>query len=626
MRQALEVAAPVTAAVLTTMAAFLPLMLLPGIVGKFMMVIPLVVTTALAISLIEAYYMLPSHLLTARFDFANPGRIQRFRQNALHTIRIKYTKALTRSLRYPKLMLSSVILLFILSLFSAFAGQANPGLFNQPVLKHFLVKTDFFASDPLRLFYVSIEMPNGTPLDETMRKVVQIEQKVQQHLQPVETRSVVSYAGRMWTDTAPFIGDHYGQILVTLNPKTPAMREVSAVVDAMRDDVTSTLGPSKLFFLEMAGGPPVSKPISVKVRGDNVEQLRAATAEIKTLLGESGFAYDITDDDSPGLQEMVLRINSSNARRAGISPSEISRVMRLMIDGDIVASMRDRGETVDVRVRATPRDVTNIEQNLQVSLAGQDGSLVPLSTLVDISYETGLGNIRHYDFRRTITVESEIDNTQTDAIAANNYIEETWQRDLQARYPGVNLDFSGQLDDINESLNSMGRLMLFGVLLMYLILGTQFRSYFQPLLILATIPMAFTGVVAGLLVTGNPLSLWTLYGVVALTGIAVNSAIVLISAANQRLVAGMSVLHATLYAARRRVIPILITSTTTVAGLFSLATGLGGKSLVWGPVATAIVWGLVVSTVLTLFVVPLLYRMFMVRSKAGRANPHLEHL
>ena len=156
---------------------------------------------------------------------------------------------------------------------------------------------------------------------------------------------------------------------------------------------------------------------------------------------------------------------------------------------------------------------------------------------------------------------------------------------------------------------------------MYLILGTQFRSYFQPFMILATVPMAFTGVVLGMLITGNPLSLFTLYGVVALAGIAVNAAIVLISAANQRLGAGMSVLHATLYAARRRVIPILITSLTTIAGLFSLATGLGGKSLIWGPVATAIVWGLAFSTVLTLIVVPLLYRIFMGRRQRRRLKP-----
>ncbi|HMB59421.1 MAG TPA: efflux RND transporter permease subunit, partial [Xanthomonadales bacterium] len=162
-----------------------------------------------------------------------------------------------------------------------------------------------------------------------------------------------------------------------------------------------------------------------------------------------------------------------------------------------------------------------------------------------------------------------------------------------------------------ESLDSMLGLFLLGLGLIYLIIATQFRSYFQPFLILATLPMAFTGVVFGLLLTRNPLSLYTLYGIIALAGIAVNSAIVLIDAANSRIAAGMRPLHATIYAARRRVIPILMTTTTTIAGLFSLALGLGGKSLLWGPVASSIVAGLAVASVLTLFIIPTLYRAFM---------------
>ncbi len=136
-------------------------------------------------------------------------------------------------------------------------------------------------------------------------------------------------------------------------------------------------------------------------------------------------------------------------------------------------------------------------------------------------------------------------------------------------------------------------------------------------MIIAPIPMATTGVILGLLVTHNAASLYTMYGVVAMIGISVNAAIMLITAANQRLETGMTLLHATLYSARRRVIPILITTLTTIAGLFSLATGLGGESLIWGPVATAIVWGLGFSTILTLFVIPLLYRLFMGRKAYG---------
>jgi multidrug efflux pump subunit AcrB len=207
-------------------------------------------------------------------------------------------------------------------------------------------------------------------------------------------------------------------------------------------------------------------------------------------------------------------------------------------------------------------------------------------------------------------VEADLDTEIMNTVEANNLIKQRWH-EIAGQFTDNDLNFSGQLDDIQESMNSMYILFTFGLLLIYAILGTQFMSYFQPLIILSTVPMAFTGVTLGLLITGNPLSLYTMYGVVALAGIAVNAAIVLISAANSRLRAGMSITHATIYAARRRIIPILITTLTTIAGLSSLALGLGGKSLIWGPVATAIVWGLAFSSVLTLFAIPLLFRIFV---------------
>jgi len=612
-----EVFAPVTTAVLTTMAAFLPLMLLPGILGKFMMVIPLVVTTALAISLVEAYWMLPSHVMSAQIDLSKPSRIQAIRVRWLHRIRLAYTRFLIKTLRFPKLILTSIGFLFVVALFAALAGQINPALANNAALKPFLVKTDFFAADPLRIFYVNIEMPNGTPLATTRKKVLEIEQTVRKHIRPGETRSIVSYAGQMITEMVLFLGQQYGQIQISLNPKTDTLRTVDAMVESMREDLTATPGPSKVFFLTLSGGPPTAKPISIKVRGDEIDEIREAAEALKQVMRKTGTIHDISHDDSPGLQERVLKVNADASRRAGIAPDQIMRAVRLMVDGEVVASMQDQGEELEVRVQAKKASLESIDDILNYSLTAPDGKRIPFSTLLEAKNELGIGNIRHYNFRRTITVEADIDKTRTDTVAANAEILKQWGK-LQTRFANINLDFTGELDDINESLGAMGKLMLFGVMLMYLILGTQFRSYFQPLMIIATVPMAFTGVVLGLLVTANPLSLYTLYGVVALAGIAVNAAIVLISAANQRLVAGMSITHATLYAARRRVIPILITSLTTIAGLFSLATGLGGKSLLWGPVATAMVWGLVVSTSLTLFVVPLLYRLFMPFSKLGK--------
>ncbi len=608
-----EIALPVTTAVLTTIAAFLPLMLLPGILGEFMRVIPMVVSIALAISLIEAFWMLPAHVGVAKVDFNNPGRVQRFRERATRWIQIKYAKLLMRALRWPILTL-----VLIVSLFGSSLGIVGMGL----------IPMNFFASDNLRLFYVNVEMPSSTPLNETMAKTMEVEERIRANVQPNDVRSILSYAGQRFTETEPLFGERYGQIVVSLKPVSEGSREVKAIIDGMRAAVTSVLGPVDINFLELAGGPPSAKPISVKVRGDVYEEIEAAAAKLRAVLDAHPAIKDVSDDASPGRMEMTLRLRHEVIRRAGIAPREVVRTLRLLVDGDVVADMQSEGEKLELRVKADLGNYQSVTDLLGFRMPLPGGGSMVLRDLVYEERGVSLGNIRHYNFRRAITLEADlverpdapraacggkpedIDYTvcPMDTVQANNMLKAAWEQH-QADFPDIDLDFSGQLDDIQESLDSIGVLFLFGVGLMYLILGTQFGSYWQPLMILFTVPMAFTGVVFGLLVTQNPLSLYTLYGVVALAGIAVNAAIVLISAANDRRKRGMSVLHATVYAARRRVIPIMITTLTTIAGLFSLATGLGGQSLIWGPVATAIVWGVGFSTLLTLFAVPLLYRL-----------------
>lgn len=593
-----EVFAPVTTSVLTTMAAFLPLMLLPGILGKFMFVVPLVVTTALAISLIEAYWMLPAHIAAARVRFNAESRIHRWRVRLIHAVRIKYTRVLINVLRRPILALTGVLLMFI-----AATGALAGGW----------VKMDFFASDTLRIFYINIDMPVGTPLADTLALTQTVEARVRTQLQPEEVRAVVSYSGRAFTETQELFGSRYGQIMISLNPRAPGLREADEVMAAVRPLLTGIVGPERVALQRMSGGPPTSTPINVKVRGEEIAALRAAVTDLKARLALNPAIRDVVDDDSPGPMELKLRVDQDAARRAGLNPALIAQNLALLVDGLIITSLQERGETVEVRVQAQNSALRSLDELLRRSLPLADGGRIPLTELVEQDTQPSEGSIRHYNFRRTITIQADIDRAQTDTVQANNYLREQWAQ-LQAQYPGVSLDFSGELDDIQESLDAISGLFLFGLGLIYLILGTQFRSYFQPLMILTTVPMAFTGVVLGLLVSNNPLSLYTLYGVVALAGIAVNSAIVLIAAANDRLEQGMSLLHATLYAARRRVVPILITSLTTIAGLFSLATGLAGSSLIWGPVAIAIVWGLGFSTVLTLLMVPLLYRLSMGRA------------
>ncbi|HRP22809.1 efflux RND transporter permease subunit [Thauera sp.] len=597
-----EVGLPVLAAVLTTIAAFLPLMLLPGILGSFMFIVPFVVTVGLLVSLAEAFWILPTHILALGLQSSlRPTRAQLLRERFTHWLRVKYALGLVGVLRRPRSAIAVLLLVM------AGAGGAVAGGF---------VKVQFFAFDSMRLFYVSVDMPAGVTPERTLAAAERAAAVVAGAIGAEELRSVVSYAGLKFTDTEPVYGDQYAQVLVSLLPRNGDMRDTGDIIAELRPLIAALDGEASYSFMEMKGGPPTAKPISVKMKSDDYPVLRAAADALMEEAARLPGVTDLTDDDVPGRNEMRLLLNREKLARAGVSPHEVSRLLRLYGEGEIVATTRDAGEKVEVVVRARSEPFADVTELLQrvVPLA-QRGS-VQLGELVDHELRLSKGYIRHYQLTRAITVEAELDREQIDTVDANNRLKAAWTR-LQPQYPGVELDFSGELEDIQESLDSMGKLFLLGLGLIYLILATQFRSYWQPFIILVTVPLAFTGVVLGLLVSGNPLSLYTLYGVIALTGIAVNSAIVLIDAANERREAGMSVQHAVIYAARRRVVPILITSTTTIGGLLSLAIGLGGKSLMWGPVAASIVWGLGFSTVLTLFAVPLVYRMAMQRG--GRA-------
>lgn len=607
-----EVITPVTTAVLTTMAAFLPLMLLPGILGKFMFVIPLVVTSALAVSLIEAYWLLPAHIVALNVNYKkdsnqlsnqNPNlnririripNLDNVREIFQRKIRYYYLHILVRVLRCPTLAIVLLVMVF---------GGAVA------VISLGKIKFDFFASDPVRLFYVNVTMPAGTELNTTMDKVIEIEHQVKKNIKQGEVRSVVSYAGQLLTQTEPLFGDQYGQVLVSLKPKTTHNRSVDEMINAMTADVSSIAGTEQTSFLRIAGGPPVTKDISVKVRGNDIVEIKRATEELKAYMRTRAEFRAVADDNLPGQNSMDLQINSAAVQRTGISPDLISRTLRLLVDGEIVTHLRHLGEKVDIRLLAASK-LERIDELLEYRLPANDGSLIALRQLVTPTYGVSANSIRHYNYRRAITLQADIDKTRTDTLQANQLLQAHW-RSIQSDFSGVDLDFSGILDDLNESLNSIGLLFLMGLGLIYLILGTQFKSYFQPFLIIITVPMAASGVVYGLLLSEFPLSLYTLYGVVALAGIAVNAAIVLISTANNRLQSGMSITNAIIYASRRRVIPIIITSLTTIAGLFSLATGLGGHSLLWGPVAASMVWGLTVSTLLTLFYIPLFFSLFM---------------
>ena len=605
-----EVGTPVISAVLTTICAFAPLMLLPGILGDFMFIIPFVVTVGLLVSLVEAFWILPSHVISStRTTPSLADHLKDRRSRMTHAVRVKYTRALAYVFRRPRRFFLVGIGAFILSIVMVATD---------------MVKVEFFTSDPMRIFYVNVDMPADSPVEGTLAQVERIEQNIRPLLREEELRASTAISGVKFIREEAVFGDQYGQIQVSLKPKGGHGRDVAEIIDAVRDAAMGAAGDAEITFLEMSQGPPVARDVSIKVRSDDYEELRAATDAVKEIVSRIEGAENVEDNDVAGRSELTLHLDERAVRQAGTSPGAVARLMRLHMDGEIVAFTRHEGEKVELRVRGPRRVLQDINTVLNDPIVLPSGATTTFRALTDTSVGRSSGTIRRYNYRRSITVEADLNALLVNTVVANNFVRDEWQ-EIRERFPATDLDFSGAFDDIQESLDSMLILFFFGVGLIYLVLATQFRSYFQPMLIIVTVPMAFTGVVLGLFVTGHLFSLFTIYGIVALTGIAVNAAIVLIDAANTRIDDGMRPLHAIMYAARRRVIPILMTSLTTIAGLFSLATGLGGKSLLWGPVATSMVFGLLVATTLTLFLVPVLFRSFM-RLRDHRIRNAVVHL
>ncbi|MCU0930109.1 MAG: efflux RND transporter permease subunit, partial [Burkholderiaceae bacterium] len=399
-----EVFAPVTSSIFTTLAAFLPLMLLPGIVGEFMFVIPFVVTLALLFSLVEAFWMLPTHVSALRFKPAT-SRMQRLRNRFNARIRAGYSRALIFAMRHRVWFAIGCMLVL-----GAAAGTFAAGM----------VRIQFFASDPIRIFYVNVDMPQGTPVDETLREVEAVERAVRPLLREGESRAVVANAGVKFTETEPLYGPSYGQLIVSLLPRAEDGREVQQIVEDLRAQIEALPGPGRKSFTVLSGGPPTAKPINVKVRGEDYGELRRAVDALHAVVKGIPGAKDIVDDDRPGRAELRLRLDREAVVRSGLDAATVARLVRLQVDGEIVQTVRDRGEKVEVRVAGI---------------------------LVQMESTTSKGNIKRYNFRRTITLEANLDREQTDTVAANRLVVEAWEK-LQPQFPDVNLDFTGELDDI----------------------------------------------------------------------------------------------------------------------------------------------------------------------------------
>jgi multidrug efflux pump subunit AcrB len=319
--------------------------------------------------------------------------------------------------------------------------------------------------------------------------------------------------------------------------------------------------------------------------------------------------FNITDNLEGGTPELRVSLDEELASRYGLSPQTVGGFLRASFDGITATTVFEENQETDVVVRYARNGDTSVNELLQLKIPSPGGGLVPFSAVAQLRQGRAFSSIQRLDGEREVQIESEA-YTRANVPTINADVEELFRTDLSTRYPDVRLEVGGEFAEFQNLLVDILRVFLIGIFLIYLILATQFKSYSQPILILFTVPFAFVGVFLYLLISGTPLSTTVIYAGIALVGIAVNDAIVLISFINELRRDGVDAGPAVVEAAKTRLRPTLLTSLTTIAGLLPTALGLGGYSVVWGPMAATITFGLLFSTVTTLILIPSVYGVF----------------
>ncbi len=577
-----EVLGPVTSGILTTIAAFLPLMLLPGIMGKFMRVIPMVVSLALLASLFEATTILPAHI----HDWTRKATHHTKPEMRFYVwLRDRYERGLRALLQRRYWVLGATVLLMALS------TMAIP-----------LVGIELFGEENLDFFTVLVKLPEGSSLEETDRVIERIEAAALE-LPAEDLRYVVANAGLYQGNDEWTTRKSVGQVVVTLKPAAERVRSIDEMIALLRERVSDISGMTSLQFQKPSGGPPTGKPISIRVAGKHLDELESAAADLKEVLGTVAGVHDIGDDFPRGKKEILIKVDEERAALLGFSPQQISLELRTAIEGVTATTFREGDEDIDVIVKLADSKQQSLEDIGSLKLTSLHGGSVPVKDLAEITVRDGASEIKHRNLTRTIMVTAELDDEIVSLDEAVAQARRHFDR-IAARYQDVQFEMGGEFEEFTTAFNNIAMLFGVGVLLIYLILGTQFRSYIQPIIILLTVPLAFIGAMVGLLINGDRFSIVTLFGIVALAGIVVNDSIVLIAFINNARLRGQDRWESIVAGGRQRLRPIILTSVTTIGGLLPTAIGLGGSSSVWRPLASTIAYGLLFSTILTLFVIP----------------------
>jgi multidrug efflux pump subunit AcrB len=606
-----EVGAPVVMAISTTVVAFSPLLFIAGIMGKFIAVMPMTVIIILIVSLGEALIILPSHLHHALTQSEKKSRkftswherIQKKMEHGLQTaIDRVYSPAIKYVVKNRYFTFSIGIGVLIISL-GIIAGGYVPFVFFPKG------ESDWIVSE--------VVYPLGTPFKLTENTIEQLENESFE-LNTVfsefskkngslvkNTFSIVGAIPRRDWKPAEY-GGHVGQVWLELaSSETREDVSTHAILSKWRELIGEIPGVDRLTFATLEGGP-AGNPIEIQLSGQEFAQLKQAAAELKAEIATYPGTFDISDNFKPGKQEKKIRVREGS-RSLGITMRDLARQIRQAFYGEEALRIQRNRDDVKVMVRYANQERTSLSGIEEMRIRTIDHQEIPIEEVADIAPGQAYSVINRVDRKRTITVISDIDESTANASVIVADLKANFLPALVSRYPGLTYDFEGQEKRTRESLDSIKSGYMLAMMGIFLLLASQFRSYIQPVIIMMAIPFGLIGAILGHLVMGISFTIISIFGIVALSGIVVNDSLILIDFINRALRNGVDLNHAVIESGKSRFRPVLLTSLTTIAGLFPLLLERSFQAQFLIPMAVSICFGLLAATVLTLLYVPALY-------------------
>ena len=625
-----EVAKPVIFGILTTITAFAPMMIGGGRIGEMFGTIGVLVTICLLVSLVESQFVLPAHLGhhlrpeeaadeievgQAKSFSARWKRLQAATRTTLGRLATeRYAPALARVLEWRYAALATAVALLLLTAGVLASGRIAFSFFPK-------VEADYVSA--------ALTMPQGTPVEVTAAAVEQLERaalEVKAEIDrdfPVGSGSVIkhmlaSIGEQPPLQNGPSVGEagrgtHLGQVALELMGHRPVSAD--EIVRRWRERTPAIPEAEQLVFTW--DSVSMGAPIDIELRSDRIEDLVAAGETLKSALGVYPGVSDVRDSFHAGKREIKLAVLPA-AEALGIDLEDVARQVRRAFYGEEAQRIQRGRDDVRVMVRYPEDERRSLADLANLRIRTPAGGEVPFYSVARAESGVGFANIRRVDRRRTVAVTADVDIHVTNANQVISDVERNVLPDILAAYPGLSYSLEGEQREQQESLAGLVGSYGFALFIIYALLAIPLRSYAQPLIIMAVIPFGLIGAMVGHVIMGLDFSMISIFGVVALSGVVVNSSLVLVDGVNRRRANGADVVEALSQAGMSRFRPIVLTSLTTFAGLtpLLLEDRLGARFLV--PMATSLAFGVIFATAISLFLVPSAYLVLEDLGEAGR--------